>query len=363
MRKKIIKTDDMSMDEKKELREELKEEYEYKLHLAEKNLPELKEKLKSRGYTLTDDYKVYKIVDGVAVWLNPVAALNVINGDPEVTRQDKNRMIWSLRKEGKLKTPFFERSEVRALIVLCFVVVGFPFMAFAVFNISRIFVSLTHGEYNSDYYEHREEAIKNGTPTFNCHNYGEQFIPTNETDEERKIRYKNQRSKTWEEFYDLERCSPAALQKSSMFYLTVLKFPPLTPKAALNDCYFIVLFTKEQIAYFFSWLSTVITTSDLGFSIDEKYEVSDFWNDIIYALLIPFVMGPFVAAFLYPVTIVIASVFLAIFLPRQEISEICMTEEEMESAKAALAILAAKSVLDSSTEIKRRRNNPVKFDD
>lgn len=372
MRKKIIKTDDMTIDEKKELRKKLKEEYEYKLHLAEENLPGLKERLKARGYTLTDDYKIYKIVDGVAVWLSPVATLNVINGKPEVTQQDKNRMVWSLRKEGKLKTPFFERTEVRALVILCFIVVGFPFMAYGIFGVSKIFIEVANGGYESDFQRNREIAIREGKNFFESSRYifveenpyfpmeENILIPVNETDEERTVRYEKQRAKEREEYYN----SPSlGLWKSSVNYLKFIKFPPLTPKTAFCNIIFIGEFVKTQIQCFFDWLKVVFFTTDFGYSISEKYNISSIKNDIIIALTIPFIMGPMAAAFLYPVTIVLGGVFITLFLPYWLMDETCMTEEEVDSARTVLSILAAKSVFDSTEELKRRKNNPVKFDE
>lgn len=376
MRKKVIKTDGMSMDEKEKLRKQLKEEYEYKLHLAEENLPGLKERLKARGYTLTDDYKVYKIVDGVAVWLSPVATLNVINGKPEVTQQDKNRMVWSLRKEGKLKTPFFERTEVRALVILCFIVVGFPFMAYGIFGVSKVFIGIAKGEYDSHYQGYRERAIKEGESFFDpATRFSNRFdnvypkpvdvdddilIPVNETKEERAVRYKNQRTKEREEYYNSTHWD---FWKDAIFYLKPTKRSLISPKAAFFSILTIGQFAKIQIFYFFNWLHVMILTTDFGYYMDERYELASIQNDMQLALLIPFVMGPMAAAFLYPVTIVLAGIFIMLFLPSQLMDETCMTEEEIDSARTVLSILAAKSVFDSAEELKRRKNNPVKFDE
>lgn len=362
MRKKIIKTDDMTIDEKKELRKKLKEEYEYKLHLAEENLPGLKERLKARGYTLTDDYKIYKIVDGVAVWLSPVATLNVINGKPEVTQQDKNRMVWSLRKEGKLKTPFFERTEVRALVILCFIVVGFPFMAYGIFGVSKVFIGVAQGKYDSDYQWKREQAIKNGESFFNPYDYFYKNIqiPINETEEERAVRYKSQRIKEREEYYNSTHWN---FWKDAIFYLKPTKRSLISPKAAFFSILTIGQFVKIQTFYFFNWLHVMILTTDFGYYMDERYELASIQNDMQLALLIPFIMGPMAAAFLYPVTIVLGSVFITLFLPYWLMDETCMTEEEIDSARTVLSILAAKSVFDSTEELKRRKTNPVKFDE
>lgn len=360
MRKRYIHTKDMTTDKKKKLREELKEEYEYKLRQAEKSLPYLKENLKKKGYTLTDDFKVYKLVDGVAVWLSPIATLNVINGQPEITRQDKNRMIWTLRKEGKLRTPFFERSEVRAVIILCFIVVGFPVLAFFTFNMAKIASRFSKGEYaNIDYFSNKERAIKNEEGFFQCHYACNELIPTNETEKEKEFRYKNKRAKLWNEFYAAEY-SPLSLRKSNRIYLKLIRFS-IKPHSIFSNICMIGLFIKGEIEYFFSWLFTVITTTDTCFSIDEKYDTCRIKDDVILALALPFIMGPFAAAFLYPVTIVIASFVIALILPVQLREDTCMTEDEIEFARGVLDILAAKSVLDSTGEINRRKNNSVKF--
>lgn len=359
MRKKIINTKDMTIDEKKELREKLKAEYDEKLHMARENLPGLKERLKAKGYILTDDFKVSKIVDGVAVWLSPVAALNVINGKPEVTQQDKNRMIWSLRKEGKLRTPFFERPYIRAFIIMCFIVVGFPFLALTTINLTKIFIDIKKGEYNNfDYVYHRETAIRHGEDFY--HN-NSKLLPTTETEEERKNRYKTERARIWVDFKDPEGSTQKYRESMKEFHQYTREH--MKEWNLASKVYFTYTFLKDEVSYFIEWLSVKITTSDFWFSIDEKYDPYRLKSDIVDALITPFILGPIVAAFLYPVTIVFASFFLTIFLPKYLYEDTCMTDDEIESATTVLAVLAAKSVFDSTKEQKRREDNPIKFDD
>lgn len=359
MRKKIINTKDMTIDEKKELREKLKAEYDEKLRMARENLPGLKERLKAKGYILTDDFKVSKIVDGVAVWLSPVAALNVINEKPEVTQQDKNRMIWSLRKEGKLRTPFFERPYIRAFIIMCFIVVGFPFLALTTINLTKIFIDIKKGEYNNfDYVYHRETAIRHGEDFY--HN-NSKLLPTTETEEERKNRYKTERARIWADFKDPEGSTQKYRESMKEFHQYTREH--MKEWNLASKVYFTYTFLKDEVSYFIEWLSVKITTSDFWFSIDEKYDPYRLKSDIVDALITPFILGPIVAAFLYPVTIVFASFFLTIFLPKYLYEDTCMTDDEIESATTVLAVLAAKSVFDSTKEQKRREDNPIKFDD
>ena len=361
MRKKNINTKDMNIDEKKELRKKLKAEYDEKLRIAKENLPGLKERLKAKGYTLTDNFEVSKIVDGVAVWLSPIAALNVINGKPEVTQQDKNRMVWSLRKEGKLKTPFFEKPTVRAFMIMCFIVVGFPCLSLVTINLTKIFIDIRKGEYNDiDYFNNRETAIQHGESFFyNRNRY--KLLPTIETEDERKSRYEAERAKIWADFKNPEG-SAQQYRKSVRGYHKYAR-EHMSEWNTIAKVYEVYWFLKDEISFFIEWISIKITTSDFWFSIDEKYNPYRLKEDIIDALITPFILGPVVAAFLYPVTIVLAVFFLSVFLPSYLYEDTCMTDEEIESARTVLTVLAAKSVFDSTKELKRRKDNPIKFDD
>lgn len=338
MRKKIINTKDMTIDEKKELREKLKAEYDEKLRIARENLPGLKERLKAKGYTLTDDFKVSKIVDGVAVWLSPVAALNVINGKPEVTQQDKNRMIWSLRKEGKLRTPFFERSDIRLLVRFFFICCGMPFLLLFGQRVFELSKDAKQGLFiNADYNE-------------------------NETPEEAKKRRENERIiiqtnvKAMREKH-LER----EIELYEKPWKEYLKEKINTTKDNGFRRELKTQLMKNKIEDFINSISLKIETSDLWLDIIQKYDIDMIKNSLALTFLATFLIGPLYAAFLFPLSLILAPIFLCFFVG--DLDNSCMTDEEKEAAQKALVLLASFDVVSGIKEQKRRKDNPVKFDD
>lgn len=338
MRKKIINTKDMTIDEKKELREKLKAEYDEKLRIAKKNLPGLKERLKAKGYTLTDDFKVSKIVDGVAVWLSPVAALNVINGKPEVTQQDKNRMIWSLRKEGKLRTPFFERPGIRLLVRFFFICCGMPFLLSFGQRLFELSKDIKQGLFiNTDYNK-------------------------NETPEEAKKRRENERiiiqtnGRVMRE-EQLER-EIGLYGKPRKEYL---KEEINTTKNSRFRRELKAELMKNKIEDFINSISLKIETSDLWLDIIQKYDIDMIKNDFALTFSTIFLISPLYAAFLFPLSLILAPIFLCFFVG--DLDNSCMTDEEKEAAQQALVLLAFFDVAIGIKEQKRREDNPIKFDD
>ena len=338
MKKKNLNTKDMTIEEKKKLREKLKAEYEKKLQTAKKNLPGLKERLKAKGYILTDDFKVSKIVDGVAVWLSPIAALNVINGKPEVTQQDKNRMVWSLRRDGKLKTPFFERPDIRLLVRFFFICCGIPFLLLFGQRVFELSKDIRQGLFiNADYNK-------------------------NETPEEAKERRENERiiiqtnaKAMKEENLELE------IKLYGKPYKEYAKEEINTTKDNKFRRELKIDLIKDKIEDFIDSISMKIETSDLWLDITQKYDIDMIVNGLAATFLPIFFIGPIYVAFLVPFSLVLAPIFLCFFVG--DLDNSCMTDEEKETAQETLTMLAFFNVASGIKELKRRKDNPVKFDD
>lgn len=276
--------------------------------------------LSKLGYYRTQQQDLCKLVDGVETAISKDEEKRIIrqiHGKSKYKRKEQIQIVRKLRKDGVLKTPFFERPNVKLFVNIMFVLFGFPVCVAIALSIAEginTFKNYRTPIYYGDYDDSLYESIA-------AHDNEEYEDNTELGEDDTESEFENRNS-----------------------YQDWLYYKQYGEKGTLQD--FIDKTLPETI-------EKIIESSDKTRAIAQGVD-----DATTYLGASLFVM-PFFLSIAYPVSIVLGLIICRIlygFDPDLE-------DDEKSVNTKALDIVIAKSIYNSHKELERRKNSKPKFDD